>query len=136
MSIMMVFLAPPPLPLGFLLLPPLGLLLFVWTMLHGLHCIFKLATNISHYLDHFHYLAIFYMQLLPMNIGLICLAPIDIFLSELNRSYNCGLLIRLVANCPHELITSCSRNLGQTSISLWHRLCIPSCYFLMPNIPL
>ncbi len=111
----MVFLAPPPPPLGFFLPLPLGLLLSTQPMLLGLHCILKLTTHIHHHLDHFHFITTSCMRLLPMNIG------------PLYSS------IWLATDCPQELVSSCSQNMGQTSILLWHRLCIPSHYLSQRN---
>jgi len=71
-----------------------------------------------------------------MNIGLLYSSPIDIMLGVINESCSCGLLIQLATDCHRELVASCSQKSGQTFVSLWRRLCILACYFLMPNIPL
>jgi hypothetical protein len=76
------------------------------------------------------------VRLLPMNIDPLYLSPTYILLGVINGYYNFSLLIWLVTNRPQELVVSCSWNLGQTSVSLWHRLCILTRYFSMPNIPL
>ncbi len=52
LSIVMVFLAPPP--------PALVFLLSILLVHPNLHCILKLATHTCHLLDHFHFLAIFF----------------------------------------------------------------------------
>jgi hypothetical protein len=101
MLIAMVFLAPLP--------PPLGFLLSIRPMLLGLHHIFKLATYTCHHLDHFHSLATSCVRLLPMNIGLLYSSPIDIMLSIINGCYSCSLSILLATNCPQELVASCSQ---------------------------
>jgi hypothetical protein len=114
----------------FLLPPPLGLLLSIRLVLPSLHCILKLAIHI--HLNHFHSFAISCVWFLPMNIGPLCLSLTNIMLGVINEPYSFDLLVWLATNCPFELATSCSRNLGQTFISLWHTLCIPAHYFSMP----
>jgi hypothetical protein len=94
-----------------------------------------LATHIHHHLDHFHFLATSYVEFLPMNIGPLFSSPTNIILSVVNRSCIFSLLVQLATDCPLELVSSCSRNSGQTFILWWHTLCIFTCYFLMPNIP-
>jgi hypothetical protein len=63
------------------------------------------------------------------------LSPTYILLGVINGSCSCGLSVWLAMNCHQELVASCSQKSGQTFVSLWHRLCILACYFLMPNIP-
>jgi hypothetical protein len=132
--IVMLFLAPFPSPLGFLLLPPLGLL-FVQLVLLGLHRIFKLATHTCCHLDHFHSLATYCVQLLPVNIDPLCLSPTNFLLGVINGSCSFSLSIWLATDCPLELVSNCSRNPSQTLVSRWHTLCILAHYFSMPNIP-
>ncbi len=134
MPIMMVFLAPFHLPPGFLLPPPLRLLFFVQLMLLILHHILKLATHTHRHLDHFHSLATSCMWLLLMNIGSLCSSPTNILLNIINEFYSFNLSNWLAMNYPLKLVSSCSWNLGQTTISRWHTLCIPTHYFLIPNI--
>jgi hypothetical protein len=57
-------------------------------------------------------LAISCVRFLPMNIGLVCSSPIDILLGIINGSCNYSLLNLLAMDCPLELVTSCSQNLG------------------------
>jgi hypothetical protein len=123
-------------PLGFFHPPPLGLLLFIWLVLLGLHFISKLAIHTRCHLDHFHYLATSCMWFLPMNSGPLHSSPIDILLGVINGSRSFSLSIQLATNCPLELVSSCSKNPGQSSVLWWHTLCIPTCYSSMPNIPL
>jgi hypothetical protein len=94
--------------LGFFLFPPLGLFLFVQPMLPGLHHIFKLATHIHRNLDHSHFLSTSCVQLLPMNIGLLCSSPTNILLGVINKSYSFDLLVHLTTNCPLEHVAICS----------------------------
>jgi hypothetical protein len=70
-----------------------------------------------------------------MNIAQLHLSPIDILLGVVNGSCNCSLSVWLATHYCQELVASCSRKLGQTFVSLWHRLCILALYFLMPSIP-
>ncbi len=135
MPITMVFLAPLPPPLGFLLPSSTSAPLSIWLMLLGLHHIFKLATHTHHHLDHFHFLATSCMWLSRMNIGSLYSSSTYILFDIINKSCNFSLLVRLATNCPLELVSSCLWNPDQTSISRWHTLCIPSSYFSMPNIP-
>jgi hypothetical protein len=76
------------------------------------------------------------VQLLPMNIGLLYSLSTNIIFDLINRSCSFSLLVWLATNCPLELVSSCSQNLGQTTVSQWHTLCIHVCYFSLPNIPL
>jgi hypothetical protein len=66
----------------------------------------------------------------------VCLSLIGILLDVINGYYSFGLLVQLAINCLQKLLASCSQNLDRTSVSQWHRLCIPTHYFLMLNIPL
>ncbi len=144
MLIGMVFLALLLPPLGFLLPPPLGffhhlplrLLLYVRLMLLGLHRISKLATHTRHHLEHFYFMANSWMSLLPMNIGMLHSSLTNILLGVVNETYSFGLSIQLATNYPMELVSSYSQNPSQTSILWWHTLCIPTCYFSMPNVSL
>jgi len=100
---------------------------FYLTSATWLHCILKLVTHTCHHLDHFHFLASFYVQLLPMNISPFCSSPIDILLGIINESCSFGLSIQLAMDYPLELASNCSWNLSQTFVSLWHKFCIPTC---------
>jgi hypothetical protein len=116
MSIVMVFLAPPPLAMVFLI--------YILPVHPNLHCILKYVTYTCCLFNHFHFLATSCLMFLPMNIGLLCSSLINILLGIMNKPYNCSLSVWLTIDCLQELVTSCSQNLNQTFISLWHRLCI------------
>ncbi len=117
-------------------LPPLEFLLSFLLVCLSLHHIFKQAFHTRCHLYHFHFLSTSYVRFLLMNIGSLCLSPTCIMFGVINRSYNFALLILLAIDGPHELVTKSSQNPDWTSVSLWHRLCTPTHYFLMPNIPL
>jgi hypothetical protein len=53
----------------------------------------KLETHTHHHLNHFHFLAISCVGLLPMNIGPFCLSLTNIMLGVINESCNFDLLI-------------------------------------------
>jgi hypothetical protein len=83
MLIVMVFLAFPP--------PPLGFLLSIQPVLPGLH---HISTHTCCHLDHFHFMGTSCMKLLLMNIGPLYSFPIDIMLDIINGSCSCDLSVR------------------------------------------
>jgi len=62
-------------------------------------------------------------------------SPTNILFGVINGSCSCDLSTQLTTNCHLELVTSCSQISSWAPIPLWHRLCIPTHYFSMPNIP-
>jgi hypothetical protein len=96
---------------------------------------FKIGNLYSSSSGSLYSLVTFCVWFLPMNIGLFYLSSTNILLGVINAYCSFDLLVQLAMDYPLELVSSCSQNMGQTSISQWHTLCIPSCYFSMPNIP-
>lgn len=66
----------------------------------GLHHILKYAPHTRHHIYRSHFLAIYYMKVLPMDIGSLCSSPTCILLSIINGSYSFGLLVPLAMNGP------------------------------------
>jgi hypothetical protein len=90
MPMAMVFSSPPLLPLGFFL---------CLIIMHlCLHCIFKYATHTHHLLDHWHFLATYFMRLLSIQIAPHGSFTTNILFGIVHASCSCGLSIPLAMN--------------------------------------